>query len=95
MTEVAHACTALVEVDAENAFAFLADPKALGGWALGCWDAKVDRKGRFHGRSLFSGEETWGRIERRPCAPRGRLSGRQPAGRPACRGSARAWCRGR
>jgi hypothetical protein len=63
MTDVAHACTALVEVDAETAFAFLADPKALGGWALGCWDASVDPAGRFYGVSLFSGEETWGRIE--------------------------------
>jgi hypothetical protein len=63
MTELAHACTALVEIDAEAAFAFLADPKALGGWALGCWGASVDQAGRFHGRSLFSGEETWGRID--------------------------------
>jgi hypothetical protein len=66
MNELAHACTALVEVDAKTAFAFLADPKALGGWALGCWDAEVDRKGRFHGRSLFSGEETWGRLDADP-----------------------------
>jgi hypothetical protein len=63
MTKLAHACTALVEVEAKAAFAFLADPKALGGWALGCWDASVDRAGRLHGRSLFSGEKTWGRIE--------------------------------
>jgi hypothetical protein len=63
MTDVAHACTTLVEVDAETAFAFLADPKALGGWALGCWDASVDPTGHFYGVSLFSGEETWGRVE--------------------------------
>jgi hypothetical protein len=63
MTDLAHACTALVEVDAETAFAFLADPKVLGGWALGCWGASGDEAGRFHGRSLFSGEETWGRID--------------------------------
>ena len=66
MTEFAHACTALVEVEAKAAFAFLADAKALGGWALGCWDAKGDRNGLFHGRSLFSGEETWGRIDADP-----------------------------
>ncbi|MGH6916655.1 MAG: hypothetical protein ACREJ0_03025 [Geminicoccaceae bacterium] len=66
MKELAHACTALVEVDAETAFAFLADAKALGGWALGSWGASVDRAGRFHGRSLFSGEETWGRIDADP-----------------------------
>ena len=66
MTEVAHACTTLVEVDAGKAFAFLADPKALGGWALGCWDAKVDGAGCFHGRSLFSGEKTWGRLDADP-----------------------------
>jgi hypothetical protein len=63
VTDLSHACTALVEVDAETAFAFLADPKALGGWALGCWDASVDEAGRFHGHSLFSGEEVWGRID--------------------------------
>jgi hypothetical protein len=66
MTELAHACTALVEVAAEAAFAFLADPKALGGWALGCWGASVDDAGRFHGRSLISGDETWGRIDADP-----------------------------
>jgi hypothetical protein len=66
MTDVAHACTALVAVDAQTAFAFLADPKALGGWALGCWDASVDPTGRFYGVSLFSGEETWGRVEADP-----------------------------
>jgi hypothetical protein len=66
INELAHACTALVEVDAKTAFAFLADPKALGGWALGCWDAKVDGAGRFHGRSLFSGEKTWGRLDADP-----------------------------
>jgi hypothetical protein len=66
VTDLAHACTALVEVDAETAFAFLTDARALGGWALGCWDASVDEAGRFHGRSLFSGEETWGRIDADP-----------------------------
>jgi hypothetical protein len=66
MNELAHACTALVEVDAGAAFAFLTDPKALGCWALGCWDAKVHRNGLFHGRSLFSGEKTWGRIDADP-----------------------------
>jgi hypothetical protein len=66
MMELAHACTALVEVEAETAFTFLADPKALSGWALGCWGASVDEAGRFHGRSLFSDEETWGRIDADP-----------------------------
>jgi hypothetical protein len=66
INELAHACTALVEIDAKTAFAFLADPKALGGWALGCWDARVDGAGRFHGRSLFSGEKTWGRLDADP-----------------------------
>ena len=80
MTEVAHACTTLVEVDAGKAFAFLADPKALGGWALGCWDAI----GRPY-RPLLRGIPVLGRGDLgpgrgRPCAPRDRLSGRQPAG---------------
>ena len=66
MNDLAHACSALVEIEADAAFAFLADPKALGGWALGCWGAAVDQEGRFHGRSLFSGEETWGRIDADP-----------------------------
>jgi hypothetical protein len=66
MNDLAHACTALVEVEAEAAFAFLADPKALGGWALGCWDASVDEAGGFRGRSLFSGETTFGRIDADP-----------------------------
>jgi hypothetical protein len=66
MTDVAHACTTLVEVGAETAFAFLADPKALGGWTLGCWDASVDPTGRFYGVSLFSGDETWGRVDADP-----------------------------
>jgi hypothetical protein len=64
--DLAHACTALVEVDAKTAFAFLTDARALGGWALGCWDVSVDEAGRFHGRSLFSGEQTWGRIDADP-----------------------------
>jgi hypothetical protein len=66
MTNVAHACTTLVEVDAGTAFGFLADPTKLGGWALGCWDASVDPSGRFYGVSLFSGEETWGRVDADP-----------------------------
>jgi hypothetical protein len=66
MNDLAHACTALVEVEAGIAFSFLADPKALGGWALGCWDASVDEAGRFRGLSLFSGEQTWGRIDADP-----------------------------
>jgi hypothetical protein len=66
MMDLAHGCTTLVEVEAETAFAFLANAKALGGWALGSWGASVDETGRFRGRSLFSGEQTWGRIDADP-----------------------------
>ena len=63
---LAHSCTALVAVDAVTAFEFLADPQALGGWALGCWATTTGEQGRFRGHSLFSGAETWGRIDADP-----------------------------
>lgn len=62
-----HIVTTLVEAEAEAAFAFLADPDALGGWSLGCMDTGPDGpEGVYKGRSLFDGAEGWFSIHAHP-----------------------------
>ena len=62
----AHCATALVEVAAEAAYAFLVDPAALGGWSLGCMDLVHVGGGIYRGRSLFDGGEGWLSIDGDP-----------------------------
>jgi hypothetical protein len=52
------------DVDADVAYRFLADPEALGTWALGCWEAELVGEDEVRGRSLFDGSETTVRLER-------------------------------
>lgn len=62
----AHAVTARVAVTADDAYAFLADPVALGRWSLGCMDLVADGPGVWRGRSLFDGGEGWLSIDGDP-----------------------------
>lgn len=53
-----HSVTASVAAPAARAFAYLADPIALGRWSLGCMDTAPTRTpGVFCGRSQFDGSE--------------------------------------
>ena len=56
----------LCDVGADVAYGFLADPQALGTWALGCWDAEPVGEDEVRGRSLFDGSETVVRLARAP-----------------------------
>ena len=58
--------SALVEVPAEAAYAFLVDPAALGRWSLGCMDVVHVGSGIYRGRSLFDGGEGWLSIDGDP-----------------------------
>ncbi|MCP8940950.1 hypothetical protein NK718_20685 [Alsobacter sp. SYSU M60028] len=61
-----HVATVLVAAEAADAFAFLADPLALGGWSLGCMETGPDEAlGLHRGRSLFDGAEGWFEIDAR------------------------------
>ena len=62
----AHCATAMVEVAAEAAYAFLVDPAALGRWSLGCMDLVHVGSGVYRGRSLFDGSEGWLSIDGDP-----------------------------
>ena len=66
MSDHAHCATALVEVPAEAAYAFLVDPAALGRWSLGCMDLVHVGSGIYRGRSLFDGGEGWLSIDGDP-----------------------------
>jgi hypothetical protein len=56
MTDLAHATTLRIEVEAEVAFQFLADPLQLGRWSLGCFETKsTGSAGLYSGVSLYDG----------------------------------------
>jgi hypothetical protein len=64
MTELCHAVTLQVDVAADAAFDFLADPLLLGRWSLGCFDtAPAGPPGLFAGVSLYDGARAWFRID--------------------------------
>ncbi len=64
MTSLSHATTLRVDVQADVAFDFLADPLRLGRWSLGCFDtAPADTPGLFTGVSLYDGARGWFRID--------------------------------
>lgn len=63
ITDHAHCVSALCTARAEDAFAYVADPRRLGEWALGCWDASERPDGVVEGRSLFDGGTTYARAD--------------------------------
>ena len=64
---ICHGVSAEVAVAAQDAFAYLADPKMVGRWALGCFKAlPTDKPGLYQGISLFDGTKAWFRIESDP-----------------------------
>ena len=56
-TALAHAVTAECAVPARRAYAFLADGREVGRWALGSFGARKVGRNLFRGRSLFDGTE--------------------------------------
>lgn len=64
MTNLSHATTLRVDVTADVAFDFLADPLQLGHWSLGCFDTvPAGAPGLFTGVSLYDGARGWFRID--------------------------------
>jgi hypothetical protein len=64
MTDLAHAATARIEVEALVAFQFLADPLRLGRWSLGCFDTRpTESAGLYTGISLYDGSRVWFRVD--------------------------------
>lgn len=56
----AHCATALVEVDASEAFDFLADPLMLGTWSLGCMrTGPTQSPALFTGYSQYDNSQVW------------------------------------
>jgi hypothetical protein len=67
MSDLAHAATLRVGVEARVAFDFLADPLRLGRWSLGCFDtAAAAPPGVYTGVSLYDGTRSWFRIDTDP-----------------------------
>jgi hypothetical protein len=59
MTSLSHIATARIEAPTRDVFAFLADPRRLGGWSLGCMETEpAGEPGVWRGRSLFDGART-------------------------------------
>ncbi len=58
-----HSATLQVDVPADAAFDFLADPVQLGRWSLGCFDTAPAADGLFTGVSLYDGARSWFRID--------------------------------
>lgn len=52
---LSHCATALCEVPAHRALAFLADGLAIGRWSLGCMNTAAAGDGIYRGISLFDG----------------------------------------
>jgi hypothetical protein len=63
---LAHCVSAAVAVDAETAFAFLADGMNQTYWALGSWDRRPVGDDVYVGTSLFDGSELYVRVLPRP-----------------------------
>ena len=56
---LSHCVTAECSVSADEAFAFLSDGLAIGGWALGCMNTVAQGNGVVRGHSLFDGVELY------------------------------------
>ena len=64
---ICHGVSVEVAIAAQDAFAYLADPKMVGRWALGCFNAlPTDTSGLYQGTSLFDGNTAWFRIDSDP-----------------------------
>ena len=64
MTALSHSATLRVDVAADVAFEFLADPLQLGRWSLGCFDTEAaGAPGLFTGISLYDGARGWFRVD--------------------------------
>ena len=64
MNRLSHAITLQVEVTADIAFDFLADPLRLGRWALACFNTTpAGQSGLFTGVSLYDGSRGWVRLD--------------------------------
>lgn len=64
ITALAHQASALVEVSPDEALAFMADPEALGHWALGSMATRPDGPdGVWTGASVFDGGRSWMHLE--------------------------------
>jgi hypothetical protein len=64
MSDLAHATTLRIDVEAQVAFDFLADPLRLGRWSLGCFDTKsAGSADLYTGVSLYDGAPAWFRID--------------------------------
>jgi hypothetical protein len=67
MRASSYCVSAYCDVDADDAFIFMADGLALGGWALGSFDTQVvDDLGTVRGRTLDTGAETYVRPVKHP-----------------------------
>lgn len=55
MAQLSHCTSVACAVPAAQAYALLADPGAIGSWALGCWDAERVDETTIRGTSLFDG----------------------------------------
>ncbi|WP_417434389.1 hypothetical protein [Hoeflea sp.] len=66
-SQYAHSVTGLFDVPAETAFAFMADPIALGQWSLGCMNTQPTKTAPIHsGHSLFDGAQGFFEIDTDP-----------------------------
>lgn len=60
----AHCATALIDISADKAFDFLADPLALGTWSLGCMRTRAENpEGPYTGFSQYDDSQVWFDIE--------------------------------
>jgi hypothetical protein len=66
VNELVHAASTEVAVSAEEAFAYLSDGLKQGQWTLGSWNREQIGEQLFRGTSLFSGADTFVRIEPHP-----------------------------
>ena len=66
MHELSHCATVVCSVNAEAAYAYLAEPANLGSWALGCLQARQVSPDSVAGTSFFDGEESVVRVLGRP-----------------------------
>ena len=65
-TDLAHCATALINVPAEDAYTFLADPLSLGTWSLGCMRTQASKPGGpYMGFSLYDDSQVWFDIDAR------------------------------
>lgn len=63
MQSLSHCVTALCGAEAGATFAVLADPRRIGSWALGCWDAELVGDRLVRGTSLFDASPTYVRAD--------------------------------